>query len=261
MSLKALIFDVDGTLADTERNGHRVAYNRAFTDQDLNWYWDESTYAELLTVTGGKERMRYFIEHYHPELPAEVSDDLSDDVSIDKMIADIYQNKTKIFKQMLLTGLIPLRSGVARLLKDARQAGIRLAIATTTAPSNVKYILSSNLGEESLGWFEIIAAGDIVGNKKPSPEIYQLVLKEMGLKAQQCIAFEDSENGCMAARAAGLPVVITVTDYTRDEPFFDAMLVLDKLGDPGDPVQIIEDSLGTFNDTMLTVDYLAANIG
>jgi HAD superfamily hydrolase (TIGR01509 family) len=253
MSLKALIFDVDGTLADTERNGHRVAYNNAFAELGIPWNWDEATYGELLTVSGGKERMKYFVEKYQPEIPA--------DRVLEDIIADIYMTKTKIFKEMLLTGLIPLRSGVARLFKEAREAGIRLAIATTTAPSNVKYILSSTLGEASLDWFDIIAAGDIVDNKKPSPEIYQLVLDEMGWKAEECVAFEDSENGCLSARGAELAVIITVTAYTRDEPFLDASLVLDQLGDPGDPVELIDDPQGAFSGTMLTIDYLTRNFG
>jgi len=251
MSLKALIFDVDGTLADTERNGHRIAYNKAFEELGVKWHWSADTYAELLSVTGGKERMKYFVENYQPELPA--------DRSLQELIAEIYMTKTRIFNQMLQKGLIPLRSGVARLFKEARESGIRLAIATTTAPSNVKYLLSSNLGEESLGWFDIIAAGDDVENKKPSPEIYQLVLQEMGLKADECIAFEDSKMGCQSATKAGLPVIITVNDYTRDEPFIGAGLVLGQLGDPGVPAELIADSLGTFNDSMLTIDYLITN--
>jgi len=251
MSLKALIFDVDGTLADTEMNGHRVAYNRAFERLGVDWSWSEDRYGDLLAVTGGKERMKYFVEHYRPEIPA--------DRPLQELIVEIYNTKTNIFKEMLLTGLIPLRSGVARIFKEAREAGIRLAIATTTAPSNVQYILSSNLGEEALDWFDVIAAGDIVENKKPSPEIYQLVLQEMGLKANECIAFEDSENGCLSATGAGLPVIITVTSYTRDEQFIGAGLVLDQLGDPGQPVELLDDPQGTFNDSMLTLDYLRRN--
>ena len=253
MSLKALIFDVDGTLADTERNGHRVAYNKAFEELAVKWHWSADTYAELLSVTGGKERMKYFVENYQPEMPS--------GRPLQELIAEIYMTKTRIFNQMLQKGLIPLRSGVARLFKEARESGIRLAIATTTAPSNVKYLLISNLGEESLGWFDIIAAGDDVENKKPSPEIYQLVLQEMRLKADECIAFEDSKMGCLSASSAGLPVIITVNDYTRDEPFIGAGLVLDQLGDPGEPVELIEDSLGTFNDSMLSIDYLITNYG
>ncbi len=248
MSLKALIFDVDGTLADTELNGHRVAYNRAFEQLGINWHWTEDIYRELLSVSGGKERMKYFVDNYQPEIPA--------DSDLEELIAGIYYTKTKIFKEMLLTGLIPMRSGVVRLFNEAREAGIRLAIATTTSPSNIEYILSSNLGEDSLDWFDIIAAGDIVENKKPSPEIYQLVLDEMGWQADECVAFEDSENGCLSARAAALPVIITVTAYTQDEPFIGADLVLDKFGDENDAANVISDPDGSFNGPMLTIDYL-----
>jgi len=248
MSLKALIFDVDGTLADTEMNGHRVAYNRAFEQLGIDWHWTETTYGELLTVSGGKERMKYFVDNYQPEI--------SSDTNLDELISRIYSTKTQIFKEMLLTGLIPLRSGVERLFKEARQAGIRLAIATTTAPSNVQYILSSNLGEESLQWFDLIAAGDIVDNKKPSAEIYQLVLDEMGWQADECVAFEDSENGCLSARGANLPTIITVTAYTRDEPFIGADLVLDQFGDENDAASVINDPAGSFNGQMLTIEYL-----
>ncbi len=248
MSLKALIFDVDGTLADTELNGHRVAYNRAFDKLGVPWHWSEKVYGEILTVSGGKERMKYFVENYQPDIP--------DGSPVEVLIPTIYDAKTKIFKDMLLTGMIPLRSGVERLFKEARDAGIRLAIATTTAPSNVQYILSSNLGEASLDWFDIIAAGDIVANKKPSPEIYQLVLDEMGWQADECVAFEDSENGCLSARAANLPVIITVTSYTRDEPFIDADLILDQFGDEGNPASVIDDPDRLFDGQMLTIDYL-----
>jgi HAD superfamily hydrolase (TIGR01509 family) len=248
MSLKALIFDVDGTLADTELNGHRVAYNRAFEQLGIDWHWSETIYGELLTVSGGKERMKYFVDNYQPDIPA--------GTNLQSLISSVYSTKTLIFKEMLLTGLIPLRNGVERLFNEARQAGIRLAIATTTAPSNVQYILSSTLGEESLDWFDIIAAGDIVRNKKPSGEIYQLVLDEMGWQADECVAFEDSENGCLSARDASLPVIITVTAYTRDEPFIGADLVLDQFGEENDAATVIDDPDGTFDGQMLTIDYL-----
>jgi beta-phosphoglucomutase-like phosphatase (HAD superfamily) len=150
---------------------------------------------------------------------------------------------------------------VERLFNEARQAGIRLAIATTTAPSNIKYLLTSNLGESSLQWFDIIAAGDIVENKKPSPEIYHYVLQEMGLKGEECVAFEDSQIGCLSARGADIPVIITVNDYTRDQTFTGASLVLDQLGDPGAPAELIDDPNGTFAGTMLSIDYLTSNYG
>ena len=248
MSLKALIFDVDGTLADTEKDGHRVAYNRAFKQLAINWYWSEAVYGELLAVTGGKERMKYFVANYAPDIPP--------GTPLDELIVNIYQTKTKIFNDMLLSGSIQLRSGVARLFKEAREAGLRLAIATTTAPSNVEYLLTSNLGKHALNWFEVIAAGDIVEHKKPSPEIYQLVLDEMKLRADECLAYEYSENGCLSATAAGLRVIITVSSYTADEQFSGAEMVLDQLGEPDDKTTVVNAGARGFREPMLTVDYL-----
>jgi HAD superfamily hydrolase (TIGR01509 family) len=248
MSLKALIFDVDGTLADTERTGHRVAYNRTFAQYGLTWLWSEETYGILLAVTGGKERMRYYLERFDPPVPA--------DADIDSLIAELYDAKTAVFREMLESGSIPLRPGVSRLLDEARQAGLRLAIATTTAPSNVQYLLTSNLGQSALSWFDVIAAGDIVAHKKPSPEIYQLVLDETGWHPSQCVAFEDSENGVLAASDAGLPVIVTITEYTREENFERADLVLTSLGDTDQGAEIIIDRDDDFSDDLLTVDYL-----
>ena len=247
MPLKALIFDVDGTLADTERNGHRVAYNNTFREFGLNWHWSPELYGDLLTISGGKERMAYFIGKYDPDLP--------DDADTDQLIERIYARKTEVYRDMLTGGAIPLRPGVERLFREAREAGLRLAIATTTAPSNVKYLISSNLGDEALEWFDIIAAGEMVPNKKPSPEIYQLVLEEMDWAASECIAFEDSYNGICSALAADLPVVITVTDYTSDDDFTGADLVLTTFGDPGHALELIN-STRDYRDSMLTVDYL-----
>jgi HAD superfamily hydrolase (TIGR01509 family) len=248
MPLKALIFDVDGTLADTELNGHRVAYNKTFAELGLDWQWSPELYGDLLSVSGGKERMHYYVSKYSPALPAEPD--------LDTLISDIYTRKTQVFKEMLVGGALPLREGVKRLFREAMGAGLRLAIATTTAPSNVKYLISSNLGEEALDWFDIIAAGDIVPNMKPSPEIYQLVLDEMGWDAVDCLAFEDSYNGVRSALGAGLPVIITITDYTRDDNFNGADLVLSRLGDPDHPAEVINDSKGGFNEEFLTVNYL-----
>ena len=248
MSLKALIFDVDGTLADTEINGHRVAYNKTFSELGLDWQWSPELYGDLLSVSGGKQRMRYYVKKYAPPLPAKPD--------LDTLISDIYSRKTQVFKEMLISGALPLRTGVKRLFREAMDAGLRLAIATTTAPSNVKYLISSNLGEEALDWFDIIAAGDIVPNMKPSPEIYQLVLEEMGWDPTDCLAFEDSYNGVQSALGAGLPVIITITDYTSDEDFSGADLVLSSLGDPNQPAELISNNKGGFKEEMLTVDYL-----
>lgn len=222
-ALKALLFDVDGTLADTERDGHRIAFNQAFAEAGLTWHWDVALYGDLLQVTGGKERIQFFIERYQPSF--------TKPENLTSFIAQLHKRKTHFYLELLQTGAIPLRSGVQRLLQEAREAGLRLAIVTTTTPENVTYLLKSNLGEESFAWFECIAAGDIVPNKKPAPDIYQYALAQMNLKPEECVAFEDSENGLKAALGAGIPTIVIVNAYTEKQDFMGALLVIDQLGD------------------------------
>lgn len=223
--LEALLFDVDGTLADTERDGHRVAFNRAFADAGLDWHWDVETYGQLLKVTGGKERIRYFIDLFSPVIDKAMYPD--------DFIPVLHQSKTRHFVTLLQSGAIPLRPGVERLLNEARVAGLRLAIVTTTTPANVTALLSATLGEESISWFEVIAAGDVVAEKKPAPDIFLYALERMGLPADKCMAFEDSDNGLLSAMGAGLKTIVTVNDYTRRQDFTGATIVLDQLGEPG----------------------------
>ncbi len=230
--LQALLFDVDGTLADTEGEGHRVAFNRAFRERGLDWDWGVALYGQLLAVTGGKERILYYLERFRPDFPR--PDDLPG------LVAELHQAKTRYYTAMLGEGAIPLRPGVRRLLADARAAGLRLAIATTTTPENVTALLDSTLGADARDSFELIAAGDIVPRKKPAPDIYVWVMQRMGLSPGQCLALEDSHNGVRSARGAGIPsVVVTVNDYTRAEDFTDATLVVDTLGEPGAPPQVL----------------------
>lgn len=231
MTLKALLFDVDGTLADTERDGHRVAFNQAFAEAGLDWRWDVALYSELLAITGGKERMRHYVEHYRPDWPK--PKDFSE------LITRLHAAKTAHYTALLAQGGIPLRPGVRRLLAEARAAKLRLAIATTTTPANVSALLQHTLGPEAESWFEVIGAGDVVSAKKPAPDIYYYVLEKLGLPASDCLAFEDSENGISATRAAGLKTVVTVNDYTRTHDFAGAAIVLDHLGEVGQPFKVL----------------------
>ena len=230
--LKALLFDVDGTLADTERDGHRIAFNLAFADAGLDWDWTVDIYEDLLTVTGGKERMKFFIDKYKPSF--EQPDDL------DAYIANMHKAKTAHYTALLAKGAIPLRPGVERILHEARKEGLRLAIATTTTPENVEALLTHTLGKESMDWFEVIAAGDIVPAKKPAPDIYDWAMEKMNLKADECIAFEDSRNGILSSLAANLKTVITINDYTKQHDFTGAAIVLDQYGEPDAGFKVIQ---------------------
>ena len=229
--LKALIFDVDGTLSDTERDGHRVAFNQAFEEYGMNWNWSVETYGKLLAVTGGKERMKFYIEEFIDE--ADIPD------GIEEKIPELHAAKTRHYTKLLSTGAIPLRPGVERLIAEARERGYRLAIATTTTPKNVTALLTHTLGEASIDWFEVIAAGDIVPAKKPAPDIYDYAIREMNLSPEECIAFEDSENGIKSSIGAKLNTIITINDYTKNHDFTGASIVLDQMGEPGQPFSVI----------------------
>ncbi|MDR2220109.1 MAG: HAD family hydrolase [Methylobacillus sp.] len=231
MSLQALLFDIDGTLADTERDGHRPAFNQAFAEFGLDWNWTPELYGKLLTVTGGKERIRYFVEHYLPDFHSP---------DFDALVANLHKAKTRHYTAMLANGAIPLRPGIHRLLNEARQAGLRLAVVTTTTPENVTALLRYSLAEDAESWFELIAAGDIVAAKKPAPDIYLHTLQKMQLAPTQCLAFEDSRNGLLASRAAHVPTVVTVNGYTEHENFDDALVVLSDLGEPHAPFTVLK---------------------
>lgn len=224
MVLKALLFDVDGTLADTERDGHRVAFNAAFREAGLDWEWTPQLYGELLAVTGGKERMKHYVERCRP--------DYAKPAYFDTLVTELHRAKTRHYTALLAAGGIPLRPGVARLLTEARAAGLRLAIATTTTPANVTALLRHSLGEDAESWFEVIAAGDIVPAKKPAPDVYLYTLRTMNLAAEDCLAFEDSENGLRASLGAGLKTLVTINRYTRKHDFAGAAAVLSDLGEP-----------------------------
>lgn len=239
--LKALLFDVDGTLADTERDGHRVAFNQAFADAGLGWHWGIETYGQLLKVAGGKERIRYFIERVDTNVQPAIGLEKDPGVQLDNFISALHQSKTRYFVSLLQSGLIPLRPGVERLLNKARASGLRLAIATTSRLENVTALLTATLGEESIAWFDVIAAGDVVAEKKPAPDIYLYALQQLGLKAPECLAFEDSENGLLSATRAGLKTIVTINDYSCNQDFGAAAIVLNQLDDPDFQLKTIEE--------------------
>lgn len=228
MSIQALIFDVDGTLADTEE-AHRVAFNLAFERYRLGWVWEPSEYRELLSTTGGKERMARYIDEL-PIGPAERQ-------RLHMLVPDIHAEKTRFYSSFVNDGAVPLRPGVARLLDEARSAGCRLAIASTTTAVNIDKLLQSTLGPRGLDLFSVIACGDQVRAKKPAPDIYRLALRGLELPAEQAVAFEDSPNGLHAAQGAGLWTVVTPNFWTEDKDFAEASLLLPHLGDPHQPLR------------------------
>ncbi|WP_371357596.1 HAD-IA family hydrolase [Hydrocoleum sp. CS-953] len=184
-------------------------------------------YGKLLTVAGGKERINFYINQYQPKF--------SSSLPLPELISNLHKSKTNYYQKLLGTGAIPLRPGVKRLLQEARTNKIRLAIATTSALPNVTALLEHTLGKESISWFEIIAAGDIVPAKKPAPDIYYYVLEKMNIQPHNCIVFEDSHHGLQAALQTGLKTIVTVNDYTRNQYFTGATLVLNHLGEPEKP--------------------------
>jgi len=243
--LKAIIFDVDGTLAETERDGHRIAFNLAFKDAGLDWDWDDDLYGELLAVTGGKERLRYFLSDFHTDFKHD---------DIDSLIISLHANKTKHYVELLESNAIALRPGVVRLIDEARAAGLILAIATTTTPQNVTALVKSTLGEHALAWFECIAAGDIVPAKKPAPDIFDYCLEELGLPAEDCIVFEDSANGVRSSCGANIMTIVTQNNYTHNDDFSGAITVLDHLGEPDLACTVLSGE--NIKGTYVTVDDL-----
>jgi len=227
MSCEALIFDVDGTLADTEEV-HRQAFNLAFEACRLDWIWDASLYGELLRVTGGKERIASYIERLR--LPA------TERRSLQGLIPEIHRAKTRLYRQLLQVGQVKARSGVRRLVMEARNAGIRVGIASTTSPENIEPLVTAGLGSTAMSWFDTIATGDVVANKKPAPDIYNVALQRLGVAPARAIAVEDSAIGVESAKAAGLFTVATPNIWTRSQDFTAADLLLGSLGDPDEPL-------------------------
>ncbi|MGO9881789.1 MAG: HAD-IA family hydrolase [Solirubrobacteraceae bacterium] len=249
--MPALIFDCDGVLADTERDGHRPAFNATFAEAGLPVNWSEEEYAEKLKIGGGKERMASLLTHEFVRangLPAEAD-------AQKELLADWHRRKTARYKQMVLAGQLPARPGIARIVDEALAAGWGLAVASTSAEESVRAVLDHAVGNANASRFAVFA-GDVVDAKKPDPAIYLLALEQLSLEPGDAIVVEDSRNGLVAAVGAGLRCVVTVSSYTADEDMSEAALVVTSLGDPGEPAVVLANRTAAQPGELVTLDDL-----
>jgi len=252
----ALIFDCDGVLADTERDGHRPAFNETFAEAGLPVRWSEEEYGVKLRIGGGKERMASLLtDEFVREngLPADAEGQK-------ELLAGWHKRKTAIYKEMVRAGKLPGRPGIARIVDEALAAGWALAVASTSAEESVRAVLEHVVGTETATRFEVFA-GDVVPAKKPDPAIYLLALERMGVAPGDAIVVEDSRNGLLAAVGAGLPCVVTVSGYTADEDMSEAVLVVSSLGDPGEPARVLANRSAARPGDQVTLADLEACLG
>ena len=246
--MPALIFDCDGVLADTERDGHRPAFNQTFAEAGIGVEWSVQEYGEKLKIGGGKERMASLLTDDFVRangLP-------SDPERQKELLADWHRRKTAIYKEMVLAGRLPGRPGIARVVGEALGAGWSLAVASTSAEESVRAVLEHAVGADAASHFSVFA-GDIVPAKKPDPAIYLLALERLGVAPDDAIVVEDSRNGLLAAVGAGLRCVVTVSNYTAEEDMSEAVLVVTSLGDPGEPARVLANRGGARPGDLVTL--------
>jgi HAD superfamily hydrolase (TIGR01509 family) len=227
MSLKALIFDVDGTVADTEEV-HRQAFNAAFLEMELWWNWSAGEYMELLKISGGPERIARYIDG--------LKVDAAEKRRLAGLVPAIHRVKTRLYHELISGGRAPVRRGVVRLMNEARAGGLALALAATSSTSNIEALVSASLGRDALGWFGVIASVDQVAARKPAPDLYLRVAAQLRVSPAECVVLEDSANGVRAAKAAGMVTIATPSRWTATQDFSAADLVLYSLGDAGEPL-------------------------
>ena len=245
--IKAIIFDQDGVIIDTERDGHRVAFNKIFKEFGFDFEWDVDYYHELLQVTGGKERMRHHLhtKGFGREVKPEEEDGL---------IKALHKRKTEIFIELIKDGALPLRPGIKRIMKETMSRGLKVGICTTSNEKAAHAVAFEILKDIK---FDFVLAGDVVKKKKPDPEIYLLALKKGCLKAKECIVVEDSRNGLLAAKTAGTNVVVTTNYYTEKEDLREADIIVTCLGDPdGEKGKLKQGGEGINYNGVLEIDQL-----
>jgi HAD superfamily hydrolase (TIGR01509 family) len=247
--IKAVFFDQDGVIIDTERDGHRVAFNKTFKEFGYGFEWGVEKYHELLQVGGGKERMKHYLQTdgFGVEVPPDQVDDL---------MKTLHKRKTEIFVELIESGTLPLRPGIKRFMKEIMAAGLTLGVCTTSN-ERAAHAIAYNILKDIK--FDFVLAGDIVSKKKPDPEIYNLALSKTGYKPEQCLVIEDSRNGILAAKAAGMNVVATTNLYTEREDLHEADIIVTCLGDPdGERGTLKQGGEGLAYDGVLHIDQLMA---
>ncbi len=254
MRLKALLFDVDGTLSDTEQQGHLPAYNAAFEEIGLSWHWSQELYRkELLLLPGGRERIRHYLIKHKPRVDA-----FADELERDQLhwVNLVHEAKSRWFRRRLEEGKVTLRPGVARLIEQAKHEGLRLAVVTNASERSLKPFLHYALGARLAEQFDFIVSGEQVARKKPAPDLYLRAVERLELQAGECLAIEDSGMGLCAAAAAGVPTLITANDDTLEHDFDAAQAVVSHLGEPDAPWQVIQGGNQLNGHTHATLDAL-----
>lgn len=246
--MPALIFDCDGVLADTERDGHRLAFNDTFAEVGLPVNWSEAEYGDRLKIGGGKERMASLLTDDF----VRVNGLPTDPEGQKQLVADWHRRKTARYKAMVLDGRLPARPGIARVVDEALGGGWALAVASTSAEESVRAVLEHAVGDENAAKFAVFA-GDIVPAKKPDPAIYVLALERLSIGPDDAVVIEDSRNGLLAAIGAGLRCVVTISSYTADEDMNEAALVVSSLGDPGEPAVVLADRVAAEPGDLVTL--------
>lgn len=242
--IRGIIFDVDGTLADTEQVGHLPAFNDAFAGAQIPLVWDWETYRALYRFPAGIDRIRQGLLDWSGHQPDE------------ELVSALHQAKTVAYQKRLKNGLIPLRPGVARLINEARDHGVHLAIATTSRAKSARMLVTAQLGEGAVEWFDAILGFEEGLPLKPEPDLYLRALDMMGIPAGRTIAVEDSTAGVKSARAAAIPTLVTVNSLTLNHDFTGAFAVLDHLGESGQPASIWDTTGPTSQTAVVTLSWL-----